>query len=108
MRMKYLIIIEILMKKKVLEYKDVEIKLDSDLKILGLDINCKSRGIFFLIGKTGSENHILKSMYSENKILDGSKFQIQILRPLVKKYSFLEEKLSYISRFPAFKRSNCI
>ena len=60
------------MKKKVLEYKDVEIKLDSDLKILGLTLIVNEGEFVFLIGKTGSgKSSILKSMYSENKILDG-------------------------------------
>ena len=60
------------MKKKVLEYKDVEIKLDSDLKILGLTLIVNEGEFVFLIGKTGSgKSSILKSMYSENEILDG-------------------------------------
>ena len=60
------------MNKKVLEYKDVEIKLDSDLKILGLTLIVYQGEFIFLIGKTGSgKSSILKSMYSENKILDG-------------------------------------
>jgi cell division transport system ATP-binding protein len=60
------------MKKKVLEYKNVEIKLDSDLKISGLSLFINKGDFVFLIGKTGSgKSSILKSMYSENKILDG-------------------------------------
>ena len=52
------------MKKKVLEYKDVEIKLDSDLKILGLTLIVNEGEFVFLIGKTGSgKSSILKSMY---------------------------------------------
>ena len=43
------------MKKKVLEYKDVEIKLDSDLKILGLTLIVNEGEFVFLIGKTGSK-----------------------------------------------------
>ena len=42
------------MNKKVLEYKDVEIKLDSDLKILGLTLIVYEGEFVFLIGKTGS------------------------------------------------------
>tara|TARA_B100000989_G_scaffold121319_1_gene89516 strand:- start:1531 stop:2235 length:705 start_codon:yes stop_codon:yes gene_type:complete len=60
------------MNKKVLEYKDVEIQLDSDLKILGLTLIVNQGEFVFLIGKTGSgKSSILKSMYSDNKILDG-------------------------------------
>ena len=60
------------MKKTVLEYKNVEIKLDSDLKISGLSVNIKEGEFIFLIGKTGSgKSSILKSMYSENKIVSG-------------------------------------
>ena len=52
------------MNKKVLEYKDVEIKLDSDLKILGLTLIVYEGEFVFLIGKTGSgKSSILKSMY---------------------------------------------
>ncbi len=60
------------MKKIVLEYKDVEIKLDSDLKISGLSLEINKGEFIFLVGKTGSgKSSILKSMYSENKIIDG-------------------------------------
>ena len=60
------------MKNRILEYKNVEIKLDSDLKILGLTLIINEGEFVFLIGKTGSgKSSILKSMYSENKILDG-------------------------------------
>ena len=60
------------MKNRILEYKNVEIKLDSDLKIFGLTLIINEGEFVFLIGKTGSgKSSILKSMYSENKILDG-------------------------------------
>ena len=58
--------------KKILEYNDVEVKLDSDLKILELSLTINQGEFIFLIGKTGSgKSSILKSMYSENKIIKG-------------------------------------
>ena len=60
------------MKNKVLEYNKVEIKLDSDLEIADLSIIVNKGDFIFLIGKTGSgKSSILKSMYSENKIVKG-------------------------------------
>ena len=60
------------MKKTLLEYNGVEIKLDSDLKISGLSLEINKGEFIFLVGKTGSgKSSILKSMYSENKIIDG-------------------------------------
>ena len=58
--------------KKILEYNNVEVKLDSDLKILDLSLTINQGEFIFLIGKTGSgKSSILKSMYSENKIIKG-------------------------------------
>jgi cell division transport system ATP-binding protein len=58
--------------KKILEYNNVEVKLDSDLKISDLSLTIKQGEFIFLIGKTGSgKSSILKSMYSENKIIKG-------------------------------------
>ena len=60
------------MKNKVLEYNKVEIKLDSDLEISELSLIVNKGDFIFLIGKTGSgKSSILKSMYSENKIIKG-------------------------------------
>ena len=60
------------MLKKILEYNNVEVKLDSDLKILDLSLTINQGEFIFLIGKTGSgKSSILKSMYSENKIIKG-------------------------------------
>ena len=60
------------MKNKVLEYNKVEIKLDSDLEISDLSLIVNKGDFIFLIGKTGSgKSSILKSMYSENKIIKG-------------------------------------
>lgn len=87
------------MKKKVLEYKDVEIKLDSDLKILGLTLNVYEGEFVFLIGKTGSgKSSILKSMYSENKILDGeAKISNTNLKTISEKnIPFLRRKIGVI------------
>ena len=87
------------MKKKVLEYKDVEIKLDSDLKILGLTLIVNEGEFVFLIGKTGSgKSSILKSMYSENKILDGeAKISNTNLKTISEKnIPFLRRKIGVI------------
>ena len=60
------------MYKKILEYNNVEVKLDSDLKISDLSLTINQGEFIFLIGKTGSgKSSILKSMYSENKIIKG-------------------------------------
>ena len=87
------------MNKKVLEYKDVEIKLDSDLKILGLTLIIYEGEFVFLIGKTGSgKSSILKSMYSENKIYDGeAKISNTNLKTISEKnISFLRRKIGVI------------
>ena len=87
------------MKKKVLEFKDVEIKLDSDLKILGLTLIVYEGEFVFLIGKTGSgKSSILKSMYSENKILDGeAKISNTNLKTISEKnIPFLRRKIGVI------------
>ena len=87
------------MNKKVLEYKDVEIKLDSDLKILGLTLIVFEGEFVFLIGQTGSgKSSILKSMYSENKILDGeAKISNTNLKTISEKnIPFLRRKIGII------------
>ena len=87
------------MKKKVLEYKNVEIKLDSDLKILGLTLIINEGEFVFLIGKTGSgKSSILKSMYSENKILNGeAKISNTNLKTISEKnIPFLRRKIGVI------------
>ena len=87
------------MKKKVLEYKNVEIKLDSDLKILGLTLIVNEGEFVFLIGKTGSgKSSILKSMYSENEILDGeAKISNTNLKTISEKnIPFLRRKIGVI------------
>ncbi len=61
------------MGKIVVEYSNVEIKLDSDFKIEELSIVVKKGDFVFLIGKTGSgKSSILKSMYGEGKIKNGN------------------------------------
>ena len=87
------------MKKKVLEYRNVEIKLDSDLKILGLTLIINEGEFVFLIGKTGSgKSSILKSMYSENKILNGeAKISNTNLKTITEKnIPFLRRKIGVI------------
>ena len=68
------------MKKAIVKYEKVEIKLDSELKIDNLDLKINQGDFIFLIGKTGSgKSSILKSLYAEKKILKGKAiFQIQI------------------------------
>tara|TARA_S200000501_G_scaffold377622_1_gene436668 strand:+ start:6329 stop:7033 length:705 start_codon:yes stop_codon:yes gene_type:complete len=87
------------MKNRILEYKNVEIKLDSDLKILGLTLIINEGEFVFLIGKTGSgKSSILKSMYSENKILDGeakiSNINLKTIRE--RNIPFLRRKIGVI------------
>ena len=56
----------------IVEYKNAEIKLESELKIKNLDLKINKGEFVFLIGKTGSgKSSILKSMYSEKKIISG-------------------------------------
>jgi len=58
---------------KIVEYNEVEIKLVSDLKINNLSLEINKGEFVFLIGKTGSgKSSILKSMYADNKIINGS------------------------------------
>jgi len=58
---------------KIVEYSEVEIKLVSDLKINNLSLEINKGEFVFLIGKTGSgKSSILKSMYADNKIINGS------------------------------------
>ena len=44
--------------KKILEYNNVEVKLDSDLKISDLSLTINQGEFIFLIGKTGSGNQV--------------------------------------------------
>ncbi len=61
------------MNDKIVEYSEVEIKLISDLKINNLSLEINKGEFVFLIGKTGSgKSSILKSMYADNKIINGS------------------------------------
>ena len=87
------------MKKNILEYKNVEIKLDSDIMISDLSLNITQGEFVFLIGKTGSgKSSILKSMYSENKILNGeAKISNTNLKTITEKnIPFLRRKIGVI------------
>ena len=87
------------MKKNILEYKNVEIKLDSDLMISDLSLNITQGEFVFLIGKTGSgKSSILKSMYSENKIIKGeAKIASTNLRTInEKEIPYLRRKIGVI------------
>ena len=56
----------------IVEYKNAEIKLESELEIKDLNLKINKGEFVFLIGKTGSgKSSILKSMYSEKKIISG-------------------------------------
>ena len=85
--------------KKILEYNNVEVKLDSDLKILDLSLTINQGEFIFLIGKTGSgKSSILKSMYSENKIIKGeAKISDTNLRTISEKeIPYLRRKIGII------------
>ncbi len=87
------------MKNKVLEYNNVEIKLDSELKITKLSLIVNKGDFVFLIGKTGSgKSSILKSMYSENKIIKGeakiSKTNLKTIKE--KEIPYLRRKIGII------------
>ena len=87
------------MKNIVLEYNNVEIKLDSELRISDLSLIVNHGEFIFLIGKTGSgKSSILKSMYSENKILNGeAKISNTDLRTISEKeIPFLRRKIGFI------------
>ena len=87
------------MKKNILEYKNVEIKLDSDLTISDLSLNITQGEFIFLIGKTGSgKSSILQSMYSENKIIKGeAKIASTNLRTInEKEIPYLRRKIGVI------------
>jgi len=87
------------MKNIVLEYNNVEIKLDSELRISDLSLIVNHGEFIFLIGKTGSgKSSILKSMYSENKILNGeAKISNTDLRTISEKeIPFLRRKIGVI------------
>ena len=69
----------------IVEYKNAEIKLESELKIKDLNLKINKGEFVFLIGKTGSgKSSILKSMYSEKKIISGeaviSKFNLSLIK----------------------------
>ena len=56
------------MSELIVEYNDVEIQLESELIIKGLNIKINKGEFVYMIGKTGSgKSSILKSMYSEKK-----------------------------------------
>ena len=60
------------MSELIVEYNDVEIQLESELIIKGLNIKINKGEFVYMIGKTGSgKSSILKSMYSEKKIISG-------------------------------------
>ena len=85
--------------KKILEYNNVEVKLDSDLKISDLSLTINQGEFIFLIGKTGSgKSSILKSMYSENKIIKGeAKISDTNLRTISEKeIPYLRRKIGII------------
>ena len=87
------------MLKKILEYNNVEVKLDSDLKISDLSLTINQGEFIFLIGKTGSgKSSILKSMYSENKIIKGeAKISDTNLRTISEKeIPYLRRKIGII------------
>ena len=85
--------------KNILEYNNVEVKLDSDLKISDLSLTINQGEFIFLIGKTGSgKSSILKSMYSENKIIKGDAkiSNINLSKISEKEIPYLRRKIGII------------
>lgn len=83
----------------IVEYKNAEIKLESELKIKDLNLKINKGEFVFLIGKTGSgKSSILKSMYSEKKIISGeaiiSKTNLSLIKN--KNISELRRKIGII------------
>ena len=83
----------------IVEYKNAEIKLESELKIKNLNLKINKGEFVFLIGKTGSgKSSILKSMYSEKKIISGeaviSKTNLSLIKN--KKIPELRRKIGII------------
>ena len=83
----------------IVEYKNAEIKLESELKIKNLNLKINKGEFVFLIGKTGSgKSSILKSMYSEKKIISGeaiiSKTNLSLIKN--KNISELRRKIGII------------
>ena len=83
----------------IVEYKNAEIKLESELKIKDLNLKINKGEFVFLIGKTGSgKSSILKSMYSEKKIISGeaviSKTNLSLIKN--KKIPELRRKIGII------------
>ena len=94
----------------IVEYKNAEIKLESELKIKNLNLKINKGEFVFLIGKTGSgKSSILKSMYSEKKIISGeaiiSKTNLSLIKN--KNISELRRKIGIIFQdFQLFKDRN--
>ncbi len=87
------------MKNLIVKFRDVEIKLDSELEIKNLSIEIYKGEFVYLIGKTGSgKSSILKSMYAEKKIISGEAYISDInLRTIYdKEIPFLRRKIGII------------
>ena len=83
----------------IVVYRNAEIKLESELKIKNLNLKINKGEFVFLIGKTGSgKSSILKSMYSEKKIISGeaiiSKTNLSLIKN--KNISELRRKIGII------------
>ena len=83
----------------IVVYRNAEIKLESELKIKDLNLKINKGEFVFLIGKTGSgKSSILKSMYSEKKIISGeaiiSKTNLSLIKN--KNISELRRKIGII------------
>ena len=83
----------------IVVYRNAEIKLESELKIKDLNLKINKGEFVFLIGKTGSgKSSILKSMYSEKKIISGeaviSKTNLSLIKN--KKIPELRRKIGII------------
>lgn len=83
----------------IVVYRNAEIKLESEFKIKDLNLKINKGEFVFLIGKTGSgKSSILKSMYSEKKIISGeaiiSKTNLSLIKN--KNISELRRKIGII------------
>ena len=92
------------MKNKVLEYNNVEIKLDSELKITKLSLIVNKGDFVFLIGRTGSgKSSLIKILYGDLTLKRGigNVLGFDLLKISQKQIPFLRRKIGVV--FQDFK-----